>query len=188
MVTPKKREILSKAKIMDAYDNVMKGLPAITPEEHELKETGTFREAQIDLMRNEAIGQRLQMRKYLENMAQELNLRIVSRREFGRFQRFMLKPARGIVEKKKARVRGRVPPTIPVPKVIKDATVLGIGVKGMPSRVAGLGPAKKRKRKAPARPKRARTMRSIRHVRGVKIFSYPDEVWKVREPRRKKGR
>jgi hypothetical protein len=201
MVTPTKEKILQRAKRMDLYEGIMKGLPAITPEEHELKETGAMQRATIDLMTSERTRARSQMRQYLEDMAKELNVRIVSGPEFRKFERWMLTPVQRIVKKTeppKHRIRDRVPAPVPVPKVIKDQTSIGIKLPGMPTRVKGTKKAPKIRVQIPGvgkpskkvrKPTRSRTMRSLRKINGVKVFSFPDHVWKVRElGSRRKGR
>lgn len=187
-------------------------------------------------------GQKLQMREYIEHMAEELNLKIVSGPEFRRFERWMLKPVERIVKKAKPpkrRIRGRVPAPVPVPKVIKDQTNIGIKIRGVPTKVKGskkvptigrvrippgakkkkvpcpycdvpitltkrgLIPAshmiqhkrvggkivspistpepKKKRTEKKRKPKRTKTMRALRKINGVKVFSFPDHVWKVKE-------
>lgn len=78
---PAKKEILEHAKRIELSDIVSSGLPALTPEEEELKESGAFQRARIDLMRSEETKIEMQQRKYLDQMAGEMGLRVVSRSE-----------------------------------------------------------------------------------------------------------
>lgn len=45
---------------------------------------------------------------------------------------------------------------------------------------------KKRKRQRSHTERSGKTMRALRKVNGVKVFSFPDDIWKVRKPRRKR--
>jgi len=48
--------------------------------------------------------------------------------------------------------------------------------------------AKPKKRQKNHSERTGKTMRSLRHVKGVKVFSFPDSVWKVRKPRKRRRR
>ncbi|RLC85158.1 MAG: hypothetical protein DRJ03_12380 [Chloroflexi bacterium] len=70
--TPKKEEILEKAREMYMKDMVKAGLPAITPEEKELIETGYFEEARRQLMQSEVTQISEEEMQYIRAMIEEL--------------------------------------------------------------------------------------------------------------------
>lgn len=69
---PSKAEILQRAKEMFMEQQARTGLPAIAPEESELKETGLFDLARADLMRGEDTKADPQILQYISNLAAEL--------------------------------------------------------------------------------------------------------------------
>jgi len=89
MVTPKKRDILAHARRIELSDIVGKGLPALTPEEDELKETGVFEKARRELMTSRETIYQIQQEKYLREMADELNLKVIAGKEFRKAERGM---------------------------------------------------------------------------------------------------
>lgn len=262
---------------------VRAGLPAITPSEQELKESGMFQEAQIDLMRvdQEALSEQ---RRYLEEMASELRLKIISqkglatlKKETGfewtngwtKHKRKPKKPRLSTVQKwfikehqipmLQKRVKRASPKTAEFVAVLSQIEKLRVGgwdevTEGAfqswkKQREVKLKPKPKKKkeaidekvvsrykgdpfpitraelnqmkgsralsrewakfhrgirldagraierRKAKPKPKKrkkshvertGKTMRALRKVNGVKVFAFPDDVWKVRKPRRRK--
>jgi len=73
---PSKVEILERAKEIAMQRQVigMKEEP-ITPTERELKETGVYHEARLELMRSPTTGWESEQRRYIFGMAEE-NLRV----------------------------------------------------------------------------------------------------------------
>ena len=69
---PTKEEILQRAKEMFMEQQARLGLPAITPEETELKEAGLFDQARADLMRGEDTKTDPQILQYIDNLKAEL--------------------------------------------------------------------------------------------------------------------
>lgn len=76
-VMPTKEEILEKARQIFAEESRKAGMPIITPEEDELKEGSYYDRARDQLMRDVARAEEL---KYIEEMARDLGLRVVSKR------------------------------------------------------------------------------------------------------------
>lgn len=161
---PTKTEIIHHARRIELEDI---GLPTITPTEQELKEKGTFRKARLQLMRDPATEGQLQQRKYLDQLASELKLKLI--------------PRRGLVTLRKEtgfewtngwtrHERGKVAPQAPLKpsKVVRRARIPQI---------------KPKKRKKLHTTRTSATMRKLRKVKGVKVFSFKDDVWKVRKPR-----
>lgn len=172
---PTKAEIIQRARRIELED-ITGNLPAITPTTRELKESGAYQRARIALMRNKATEAQLQQRKYLEDMASELRLKMVPRKELVR-----LRKEHGIeytngwtIHRKKPRVTKKVPIKVaPIPLA-------------KPSKVVRRKKRVPKKRKRNHSQRRSLTMRSLRNVKGVKVFSFKDDVWKVKKPRRKK--
>lgn len=86
---PTKEEILRHAKRIELADILTQGLPAITPEEHELKETGAYHKARIDLMRSPTTKIQAEELKYVSTMARELGLEVMQKKAFKRAERGM---------------------------------------------------------------------------------------------------
>lgn len=216
MVTPEKHEILSKAKSIAMERQIRAGLPAITPSEVELKESGTFHEAQIDLMQvdQEALSEQ---RRYLEEMAGDLRLKIIPVKGLATLKRetgFEWTNGWTKHEKRKPRKKpaneyrvvigetldsgARLPslkqaehqiqtlrlkrPTLRKMKIVKVRKGRFQDVKAEMS----ITPKPKRKKRHVERS--GKTMRALRKVNGVKVFAFPDSVWKVRKPRKKRRR
>jgi len=161
MVTPRKEDILKKAEARAMEENVRMGLPAITPEEEELKETGQFEEARRDLMRvdQEAISQQT---RYLQDMASEMRLRVIPLREL-----YTLKRETGYEWTNGWTKHKHGKPT--VKKSTPQVTIKKPRVK--PSTVPIMGKPKRRKR---------HVARNGKVPRKLKGFVFPDNVWKVR--------
>jgi hypothetical protein len=69
---PTKAEIIERATEMHLEDQARQGLPTITPEESELKESGLFKEAQNELMRGIDSIVDPQVEKYIHELKDEL--------------------------------------------------------------------------------------------------------------------
>jgi hypothetical protein len=69
---PSKEEILQRAQEMHKEELVREGLPALSAEESELKESGTFEEARMDLMRGERSKVDAQIEGYVHDLNSEL--------------------------------------------------------------------------------------------------------------------
>ena len=172
MPLPSKSEILRKAKAKAIERQVVSGLPSITPTEHELKETGTFQEARIDLMRvdQEALAEQ---ERYLQEMAGEMRLKVIPLRELVALRRQTgYEYTNGWTKHKpKRRVPISVKPTVPK-------------VKPKPA------PTKKLKRILFHHKKKKRQRlhvgRNGKKPRKLKGFVFGDDVWKVRKPRKKR--
>lgn len=279
MPTPRKLEILRKAKGIAMERQVRAGLPAITPSEQELRETGVFQEAQIDLMQvdQEALSEQ---RRYLEDMAGDMRLKIIpekgltalrketgfewtngwtkherkpkakketrSDREIRKWLEMRGKYASGefkggierfttrVGKYKASIILGRdfqeggeaylrrkgmkkfwdydfstekTPKPKPrqkidrsttkgleklplIPKVKLPSTIIANRKKPI-DRSTAKGLMKIVLKSKPKRTKihverSGKTMRKLRKVNGVKMFAFPDDVWKVRKPRRRK--
>jgi len=78
MSTPTKYDIMVQARKEMAELQAKAGLPFITPEEHELRESGALRKAQRNLMSSRRYE--YEERKYLEQMASGLNLAVIPKR------------------------------------------------------------------------------------------------------------
>lgn len=193
---PSKREIQKRAEGLDIMAAITHGLPGITPERHELQETGALKEAQRDLMTSEEKKYRAQAEQYVRTMAEEVGLYVLSpgeHREYQKRKKLTLKPGHVWTGKKWVKFKGtvdmrRVPGTKKVkvtvrppmrarkPKVLSPADVI-LGKKAR-------APKKKRKR---IRTERAgKTMKALRKINGVNVFSFPDHIWKVKPARRKR--
>lgn len=71
-----RKEALKRARKLEMSD-IIGDLPSITPTDAELKESGTYHRARIELMRNKANVAQLQQEKYLNQVASELNLKVI---------------------------------------------------------------------------------------------------------------
>jgi hypothetical protein len=69
---PTKEEILERAQERFQEKQTKVGLPAITAEEQELKESGLFEEARAELMRGEKSRADVQIEEYVHNLNSEL--------------------------------------------------------------------------------------------------------------------
>jgi len=205
VVTPRKGDIISRARAIAMQRQIREGLPAITPTEFELKESGFFREAQIDLMgsgmedvigKTEAESGQLE---YLDVMAQEMNLRVIPQKALRNLQKATgFEWTNGWTEHKKP--KRRVP--IPVKTKEKERKKLEKYVRDQQKRrkLEMIRQAKKdalaKKRrlkvtipKPKAKPKKRRRLhvgRNGKKPRILKGFVFGDDVWKVRSPRRRK--
>lgn len=249
---PKKRDILERARNISTKRAAIHGLPTITPTEAELKESGAYHEARIDLMRREETGAFAQQERYMREMAGEMGLKLVSTKDFQKYEkgvtkewRFLQKVKKAEFEREKLRTswletlkrekqlkrkyarqlpkvqafdvfRAKYPgrvvkvngykivlPAIPKPKPIRHpprklARVslrkpldVGVAIRGAPKPKKHRKPSrifdtieakpKPKKRKKRHTNRTGLTMRKLRKVKGVKVFSFPDDVWKVRK-------
>ena len=186
MVTPTKRQILERAKRIEISDIVGKGLPAITPEDYELKESGAYHRAKMQLMSPKSTAFS-QQEKYLNEMANEMGLVVFARKKVKELEQAEKRLQQ--IEKRKAikvepnghsimflahMLKPRIPfkmPKIFAPKI---------------SVVKAPKPQKKRQRLHTGR--NGKTPRYLRKriKDGQKSFSFPDSVWKIRSPRGKR--
>lgn len=161
MTLPSKHEILLRAKAKAIEKQVLHGLPAISPTERELKESGTFQRARLDLMRvdQEALSQQM---SYLQEMAGELKLKVMPIKAMGILQRETgFEWTNGWTRHERKR------------PIIKKPTP----TKRLKRKRA---PIKKKKRKR----QRLHVGRNGKKPRKLKGFVFPDDVWKVRKPRK----
>jgi len=188
MVTPKKEQIRKTAFRLDMEDAFKHGLPFITPTGHELKESGTYARARDDLMSSRA-KYRSQQTRYVHDIAKEVGLTVVERKEFREqqrkvqaFEQFRSKHPTQVKRVNGYRIILPVIPTRPQirkPRVRKPKKVVHIAKKTV--RVP-----QKKKRKKSHTSRSSKTMRGIRHITNVKVFSFPDNIWKVRRKKRKR--
>lgn len=163
-------------------DIVGSGLPAITPEDYELKESGTYEEARRDLMRSQRTKALLEQRKYLADMAEEMRLSIIPKREHREqlrkvqaFEAFRAKHPSRVVRVNGYKIKV---PTFSVPKRVKRQPKKPRKPHPIVPKVKAK-PKKKRRKNHTQRT--GKTMRKLRKVKGVKVFSFPDHIWKVRK-------
>lgn len=188
---PSKEEILrrAEARAMEKQMTSM-DIDPITPIEEELKETGEFHEAKLELMRGPETEWQSEQRRYIDEMAGEMGLKVIGKREYAQLYKLMQKPKNHIFVKRRMK---------PTPKLIAEARMLlgvfppvkppfTVGFARMPQATPKPAPLIIRKPKRRHVARTSRTMRSTRHVKGVKVFAFPDLIWKVRSPRRKRRR
>lgn len=213
MPLPRKHQILRKAKSIALEQQIRAGLPTITPTEQELKETGMYGEAQVDLMRvdQEALSEQ---RRYLEEMAGELRLKIIPTRGLSVLKRetgyewtngWTKHEKRKPRPQKKKESKPKKPkriPVIPYTSVTREvakrkrqpkSTIPQIVQKHRKAwdkkvfeMIEGKPKPKPKKRKNRHIERSGKTMRVLRKIDGVKVFSFPDSVWKVRKPRKRR--
>jgi len=207
MPLPRRSEIFQRAKQISMSRQVTRGLPDITPTEEEMKESGAYGEAKLDLMR---VDQEIlaQQRRYLDEMAEEMGLEIISKREL----RQLRKPQKikksfdvivgGTVRsgavfskvkeaKKQIKKLRKKHPTLRSMSIVEKGKTIEVfkETKKVPSIAKIIMPkAKKRKKKRRKlhTSRSGKTMRALRNVKGVNVFSFPDHIWKVRTKKRRK--
>jgi len=167
VVTPTKKKLWERAKEIQMGDILKSGLPAITPEPSEISEGGYLAKARTDLMS----GPYMQQLKYLEEMGSEMGLKVIEKKHFREAMAGMKKIGLEWVNGWGKTERHK-PKKAVVPKKIKVLTV--------PK------PKKKRQRLHTGRVGKVPKVLRPRIRDGQKTFSYPDSIWKVRAPRRKK--
>lgn len=188
---PTRTEILREAQRIELEDIT---LPSITPTSRELRESGKAYEARLRLMRSPATEGLMEQRRYVDTMAKELKLRVIPipelrslRRETGMEwtngwtrHRKVAPKARGKPQKiatRKRRTRVQIPkrkaviPTIPKP------------LRRAPTK---LKPKRKRQKNHSRRTAIIPRALRKRIKNGQKSFSFSDDIWKVRKPRRKR--
>ena len=197
-----KKEALKRARRLEMEDIIGSGLPAITPTDAELKESGSLHRARIQLMRSPETEGKLQIRKYLDTMSSELGLKLMSAREYKRLH--TRGSAVGPAVSKPVKRRKSV---VPIKRIIIGAKQklkrvslrkpLDIG-----SAIRGRAKQHKTVARAPLKPKprkkrqRLHTERSGRNMRalkkaqqnGVRVFSFGDDVWKTKTTRARSRR
>lgn len=184
---PRKHEILKKARGISMERAVIQGLPAITPTEAELKESGVYREARIGLMWGASSEAFAEQERYVSDMASEMGLVLLRKREhkqqLRKVEAFDVFKAKYPLKVVKVNGYKILLPTFPKPKIQprkprKRRSVI--------SKVPVKPKRKKRKRNHSARI--GKTMRKLLRPmkNGKKVFAFPDSIWKVRQPRRKR--
>jgi len=177
-----------------------KGLPAITPEPEELKESGAMHRAKMQLMSPKSTVY-MQQRKYIDEMADEMGLVVFGRKKVKELQRAEKRlekiERRGAIKVEpnghsimylahmlKPRVRFSLP-TIRKPS-IRDVAV----TVGTVTRVAEKARVQRKKRQRLHTGRNGKTPRYLRKRinDGQKTFSFPDHIWKVRAPRKRRKR
>jgi len=180
---------------------VVAGLPAITPTEREMKESGAFREAQHDLMRvdQEAVSQQM---SYLQEMASELKLTVLPLKDLANLKRETgyewtngwthHKPTP--VMKSQERERKRLEKYVRDQQEHKKMEWIRQAKKHVSSKklkkiaipIHGTGkfptPKKRKKRQ------RLHVGRNGKKPRKLKGFVFGDDIWKVRKPRKRRKR
>lgn len=175
---PSRSEIERRAKERHMIRSTMHGLPAITPERHEVSETGGLVRARNELMRSEETRYSGEQRRYLDTMAKEMGLKVLTKREFKQAEKGMGKVGYkwingwGEREKAKPKPRARKKPKKPLLPVVRAPKI------SVPIIVA---PKKKRRKRHVERA--GKNMRKLRKriKDGQKVFSFPDHIWKVRK-------
>jgi len=171
----------------------------ITPTEAELKETGVFQEAQHELMRGPETEWDAQQRKYIDEMASEMGLKLISKREYAQLQRIMQQPKnhKYVKNGKKpphlkrqfARTvqKTRIPQIMQIPRIqLPPPFRLTV-----PKTVIPIFPPQPFRRKKRQRLHTGRNGKTPRRLKkliqdGKKHFSFPDHIWKVRQPRKQR--
>jgi len=174
MSTPRKHEILLRAKARAMEKQVRHGLPATTPTESELKESGAFQEARLDLMRvdQEAVSEQM---RYLQELAGDLRLAVIPQKAFGVLRKETgYEWTNGWTKHKTAKHRDRIP--------VKSKPNIGTMVPMKKVRVQIPFQKKRKKRQ------RLHIARNGKKPRKLKGFVFGDDVWKVRQPRKRGGR
>lgn len=200
---PSKTEILERARQISLERGIIAGLPAITPTDAELKESGVFHEARLELMRDPGTGALAQQHKYLSEMASELDLKVLEKKSWRLFQRkfgayrwhirglrHLLQPQVAIPKSPVPIVTVRTKPArtiLPKPKKHRKFDPWAVAIRGpeyakkmLQKEAPKAKPKPKRKKRHVSRT--GKTMRKLRKVKGVKVFSFPDHIWKVRKP------
>ena len=191
-----RKKALDRARRIELAD-ITGDLPSITPTDAELKESGAYHRARIELMRRPSTGARLQLRKYLDQIASDLKLAVIPTRGLSALKRETgYEWTNGWTKhgEPKKETKIKVKPTRPVP--IKHIV---IGKKPRryhkmtrKERIADsdkkirLKPKNKRLRLHTAR--NGKTPRVLRKAikNGHRIFSFSDDIWKVRSKRKKR--
>lgn len=210
---PTIQEIMKRAEEKAMQRQVIgMGVEPITPTKAELKESGVFQEARVELMRGETTEWDVQQHKYISDMAEEMGLKLITRKEYVQLQRIMQQPRNhkyvkngkkpkrlkrafaGTIRAQRTRKvpRRTVKKTVPSISFRKPIPLLSVVPKiktpfsltVTPQRK----PRKKPKRRKSHTTRTGKTMRKLNGIKGVSVFSFPDKVWKTRPPRKQKRR
>jgi len=167
---PSKSEILGRARAKAMERQVRADLPAITPTERELKESGTFQQARVELMRvdQEALSEQ---HRYLQEMAGEMKLKVIPLKDLVKLRREMgITYTNGWTKHEKPKRRVQIPPK----------PTIGVMTPTKKLRVVKVKPKKQKKRQ------RLHVGRNGKKPRKLKGFVFSAEVWKVRKPRKRR--
>ena len=184
MVLPKTEDILELARMNRMTREAAAGLPSTTPEPEELKESGELAEAAYDLMSPKATLTSEQ-EQYLHESASELGLEIIGKKEL-KGKEHEIRALKWSLRARKGKAPGQI-----VGFYKKDGKTRPI-IKSVAAlnRKKIIKKPKKFKVVAPKQPKRlpkkknqrnGKTMRRLRSIKGVKVFSFPDAVWGIKE-------
>ena len=111
---------------------------------------------------------RSQQERYVRNVADEIGLAVVPKTDYRKFLKFQMAP---------------------IPKAVKNVVPNAAKIfltSPAPSKRKKKQPKKTKKPKKRHTQRNGKTMKSLRSITGVKVFSFPDSVWKVKQPRRRK--
>ena len=89
---PTKSEIQQRAKENYMTEQAKAGLPSITPETEELSEGGYIQDAQHELMRGETTEWTAEQRRYLDQMASDMGLVIVTKQDAKKLEQVEAQP------------------------------------------------------------------------------------------------
>jgi len=189
MVTPKSDVIYGRARRIELSD-ITGGLPAITPTKAELRESGVYHRAKLQLMRNPATEAKLHQLKYLDQMASELKLKVIPQRGLGVLKRETgyewtngwTKHAKGRKRPKAEKKKVKPIPTVP----IKHIVIGEKKPKKIPRRKTSMVVKKKRQRNHSERGGKTPRVLRKRIKDGHRIFAFPDNIWKVKSTRKKR--
>ena len=184
MVLPKTEDILELATQKRMEKEARSGLPSISPEPEELKETGEFAESQYSLMSPQA-ALTSEEEKYIHEAAGELGLEVIGKKEL-KGKEHEIRALKWSLRARKGKAPGQI-----VGFYKKDGKTRPI-IKSVAAlnRKKIIKKPKKFKVVAPKQPKRlpkkknqrnGKTMRRLRSIKGVKVFSFPDAVWGIKE-------
>lgn len=191
-----KRDALDRARRIELSD-ITGDLPSITPTDAELKESGAYHKARIELMRNKATEAQLQQEKYLNQLAGDLKLKVIPIRGLG-----ILKRETGYewtngwtkhgepTKERKIKVKPAQP--VPIKHIVIGKKPRRYHKMTRKERIADsdkkirLKPKNKRLRLHTAR--NGKTPRVLRKAikNGYRVFSFSDDIWKVKSPKRKR--
>lgn len=187
MPMPTKREILEHARAKSIEYAIRHGLPAITPTEKELKETGMFIEAQRDLMTTHSDVEMQQM-GYIHDVAAEVGLKVVGKGEWREQEKKLAVfkwRSRAFKHLAKPPVIFKSP--IPKPPTFKIPRTVDMRKPYRRKSFKKLPTVKQLEKKiSKPKPKRkklhvTRTGKTSRRWRGKKQYVFDDSVWKVRK-------
>jgi len=178
------REALKRARKLEMSD-ITGDLPSITPTDVELKESGQYHKARIEFMRNKATEAQLEQRKYLDQIAGDLKLAVIPTRGLSALKRETgYEWTNGWTKHEK---RKEKPKAMKKPKMEKLERVslrkpldIGSAIRGAPK------PKRKRQRLHTSRT--GKTPKPLRKAikNGHRVFSFSDDIWKVRSPRKRR--